>query len=143
MGKNRAHINPKPNQSSKINSIDQQCLTGQISATISINRNKHSNIIELCCTFFVAQVDVHCFLLTDLLLICKPIAKKGMGNLKVTQHELIDICMQFIDIANYECVNWFTNMCGEFVFILWQSNGRDCERVNNSQTRSINRHYGQ
>lgn len=29
------------------------------------------------------QMDVHCFLLTDILLICKAIAKKGHGTLKV------------------------------------------------------------
>ncbi|XP_055321220.1 pleckstrin homology domain-containing family G member 5 isoform X3 [Sitodiplosis mosellana] len=35
------------------------------------------------------KVDVHCFLLTDLLLICKPIAKKGMGNLKVIRQPFL------------------------------------------------------
>lgn len=29
------------------------------------------------------QMDVHCFLLTDILLVCKQTAKKGHGNLKV------------------------------------------------------------
>lgn len=33
--------------------------------------------------FLSNQVDVHCFLLTDVLLICKAIAKKGHGTLKV------------------------------------------------------------
>lgn len=30
------------------------------------------------------QVDAHCFLLTDMLLVCKTIAKKGLGTLKVS-----------------------------------------------------------
>lgn len=35
--------------------------------------------------FFLAiQMDVHCFLLTDILLITKQTAKKGYGNLKVS-----------------------------------------------------------
>lgn len=29
-------------------------------------------------------MDVHCFLLTDMLLVCKQTAKKGHGNLKVS-----------------------------------------------------------
>lgn len=45
-----------------------------------IARALFSKLIDLNIEF---QVDVHCFLLTDLLLICKPIAKKGMSNLKV------------------------------------------------------------
>lgn len=34
-------------------------------------------------TLSPGQMDVHCFLLTDILLICKAIAKKGHGTLKV------------------------------------------------------------
>jgi hypothetical protein len=33
--------------------------------------------------FSPSQVDVHCFLLTDILLVCKQTAKRGHGNLKV------------------------------------------------------------
>jgi hypothetical protein len=33
--------------------------------------------------FPLRQMDVHCFLLTDILLVCKQTAKKGHGNLKV------------------------------------------------------------
>lgn len=37
------------------------------------------------------KVDVHCFLLTDILLICKTTTKKGTGNLKVSDFELDDL----------------------------------------------------
>lgn len=39
----------------------------------------------------ILQVDVHCFLLTDILLICKTTTKKGTGNLKVMNKNTIII----------------------------------------------------
>lgn len=33
----------------------------------------------------VFQIDAHCFLLTDMLLVCKASAKKGLGTLKVRE----------------------------------------------------------
>ncbi|KAG4069026.1 hypothetical protein HA402_008337 [Bradysia odoriphaga] len=37
----------------------------------------------------INKVDVHCFLLTDILLVCKTIAKKGLGTLKVIRQPFI------------------------------------------------------
>lgn len=36
-----------------------------------------------------SKADVHCFLLTDILLICKPITKRGHGALKVSLKDVI------------------------------------------------------
>lgn len=55
------------------------------------NRHTFENKMNLIIFFiftrylklYFLQMDVHCFLLTDILLVCKQTAKKGHGNLKV------------------------------------------------------------
>lgn len=46
-------------------------------------------LISLIFFYLWFQADVHCFLLTDILLICKAIAKKGHGTLKVRRTTVI------------------------------------------------------
>lgn len=56
---------------------------------------------------FPAQMDVHCFLLTDILLICKATAKKGHGTLKVRYHFLyIYTFIYVLSSASSKC--WLT-----------------------------------
>jgi hypothetical protein len=53
---------------------------------ISLTHQKASTML-LCMRFdslSPSQMDVHCFLLTDIFLVCKQTAKKAHGNLKVS-----------------------------------------------------------
>lgn len=52
-----------------------------------VNITQHTHLIFNAISlilYYTPKVDAHCFLLTDMLLVCKTIAKKGLGTLKVS-----------------------------------------------------------
>lgn len=58
----------------------------------------------------VGKADVHCFLLTDMLLVCKSIAKKGLGALKVIRQPYLTdrlVVQHYNNILNCVYLNEF------------------------------------